>query len=228
MLSADFSIMSIKENLEHIHSELKSTPRNITLIAVSKTKPIESIEEAILAGQKVFGENKIKEGIEKFTPIKEKYNLILHHLGPVQSGNSKKLFGIFDYTHGVSSLSSLENLLKESEKYKKLLKYFLQVNLTEEDSKSGFNENELLNLVQNPTHLETDFLKMEGFMTMGPSSGEKKLTKQVFHRLNEIRNSFLPLAKLSMGMSGDYPLAIAEGTDYIRVGSSIFGERNYN
>jgi pyridoxal phosphate enzyme (YggS family) len=220
--------MSIKENLDEIHSLLKTSPKNVTLIAVSKTKPIQSIEEAIHAGQRVFGENKIKEGIEKFSSIKEKYNLTLHHLGPVQSGNSKKLFGIFDYTHGVSSLSSLENLLKESEKYKKHLKYFLQVNLTVEDSKSGFLEDELLKLVQNPTQFETEFLKLEGLMTMGPSSGEVNLTKLVFHRLNEIRNMYIPGSKLSMGMSGDYPLAIAEGSDYIRVGSSIFGERNYN
>ncbi|NBU99589.1 MAG: YggS family pyridoxal phosphate-dependent enzyme, partial [Spirochaetia bacterium] len=142
--------------------------------------------------------------------------------------NSKKLFGNFDYTHGVSSLSSLQNLMKESEKYKKPLKYFLQVNLTEEDSKSGFQEDELLKLIQNPTQIETEFLKLEGLMTMGPSSGEENLTRLVFRRLNEIRNSSLSGAKLSMGMSGDYPIAIAEGADFIRVGSSIFGDRNYN
>jgi len=220
--------MSIKDNIEQIQSFLKNQQKNVTLIAVSKTKPLQSIEEAIHAGQRIFGENKIKEGIEKFSPIKEKYNLILHHLGPVQSGNSKKLFGNFDYTHGVSSLSSLQNLMKESEKYKKPLKYFLQVNLTEEDSKSGFQEDELLKLIQNPTQIETEFLKLEGLMTMGPSSGEENLTRLVFRRLNEIRNSSLSGAKLSMGMSGDYPIAIAEGADFIRVGSSIFGDRNYN
>ena len=182
-------------------------------------------EHAISA---VFGENKIKEGIEKFSGLKEKYSLELHHLGPVQSGSSKKLFGIFDFTHGVSSLYSLENLQKESERYKKLLKYFLQVNLTEEDSKNGFNESELLKILPSSSLYETEFLKLEGLMTMGPSSGEENLTRQAFFRLNEIRNTFLPHAKLSMGMSGDYSIAIAEGTDYIRVGSLIFGDRNYN
>ncbi len=220
--------MSIQKNLEFIQSTLKKANKPITLIAVSKTKPIELIEEAILAGQRVFGENKIKEGIEKFSGLKEKYSLELHHLGPVQSGSSKKLFGIFDFTHGVSSLSSLENLQKESEKYKKLLKYFLQVNLTDEDSKNGFEESELLKILPSSSLYETEFLKLEGLMTMGPSSGEEKLTRQAFFRLNDIRNTFLPQAKLSMGMSGDYSLAIAEGTDYIRVGSLIFGERDYN
>lgn len=220
--------MSITKNLEFIQSTLKKANKPITLIAVSKTKPIELIEEAILAGQRVFGENKIKEGIEKFSGLKEKYSLELHHLGPVQSGSSKKLFGIFDFTHGVSSLSSLENLQKESEKYKKLLKYFLQVNLTDEDSKNGFEESELLKILPSSSLYETEFLKLEGLMTMGPSSGEEKLTRQAFFRLNDIRNTFLPQAKLSMGMSGDYSLAIAEGTDYIRVGSLIFGERDYN
>ena len=220
--------MSISQNLLSLQEEIKSSGREVVLVAVSKTKPIELIKEAISVGQIVFGENKIKEGIEKFSDIKIHENLTLHHLGPVQSGTAKKLFGNFDYTHGVSSISSLEFLLKEAVKQRKLLKYFLQANLTEEDSKSGFSEQELLPILNKTNSFENEYLRFEGLMTMGPTSEDPTLTRSVFQKLNSIRKSLVPFAKLSMGMSGDYKIALEEETDYIRVGSLLFGSRDSN
>jgi pyridoxal phosphate enzyme (YggS family) len=217
--------MSISQNLLSLQTEIKNSGREVVLVAVSKTKPINLIEEAISAGQKVFGENKIKEGIEKFSDLKTQENLTLHHLGPVQSGTAKKLFGVFDFTHGVSSHSTIELLLKEAEKQKKLLKYFLQVNLTDEDSKNGFSESDLLAILNKTNVLENEYLRFEGLMTMGPTSEDPTLTRSVFQKLNAIRKSLVPLAKLSMGMSGDYKIALEEETDYIRVGSLLFGSR---
>jgi pyridoxal phosphate enzyme (YggS family) len=217
--------MSISQNLLSLQTEIKNSGREVVLVAVSKTKPINLIEEAISAGQKVFGENKIKEGIEKFSDLKIKENLTLHHLGPVQSGTAKKLFGLFDYTHGVSSPSTVEFLLKEADKHKKLLKYFLQVNLTDEDSKNGFSERDLLPILNKTSLLENEYLRFEGLMTMGPTSEDPILTRSVFQKLNSIRKSLVPFTKLSMGMSGDYKIALEEETDYIRVGSFLFGSR---
>ncbi len=217
--------MRISQNILSLQAEIKSSGREVVLVAVSKTKPVNLIEEAISAGQKVFGENKIKEGIEKFSDLKIKENLTLHHLGPVQSGTAKKLFGLFDYTHGVSSHSTVEFLLKESDKHKKLLKYFLQVNLTDEDSKNGFSERDLLPFLNKTSLLENEYLRFEGLMTIGPTSEDPILTRSIFQKLNSIRKSLVPFAKLSMGMSGDYKIALEEETDYIRVGSFLFGSR---
>jgi pyridoxal phosphate enzyme (YggS family) len=217
--------MSISQNLLSLQTEIKNSGREVVLVAVSKTKPVNLIEEAISAGQKVFGENKIKEGIEKFSDLKIKESITLHHLGPVQSGTAKKLFGLFDYTHGVSSQSTVEFLLKEADKHKKLLKYFLQVNLTDEDSKNGFSERDLLPILNKTSLLENEYLRFEGLMTMGPTSEDPILTRSVFQKLNAIRKSLVPSAKLSMGMSGDYKIALEEETDYIRVGSFLFGSR---
>jgi len=217
--------MSISQNLLSLQTEIKNSGREVVLVAVSKTKPINLIEEAISAGQKVFGENKIKEGIEKFSDLKVKENITLHHLGPVQSGTAKKLFGLFDYTHGVSSPSTVEFLLKEADKHKKLLKYFIQVNLTDEDSKNGFSERDLLPILNKTSLLENEYLRFEGLMTMGPTSEDPILTRSVFQKLNSIRKSLVPFAKLSMGMSGDYKIALEEETDCIRVGSFLFGSR---
>jgi len=219
--------MSIRSNFDDVYSRIKKLDSSVEIIAVSKTKPIELIDEACFSGIKIFGENKIKEGIDKFTIIKQKYSDIqLHHIGPVQSGTLKKLFGLFDYTHGVSSISNLIELSKQSEKSKKELKFFLQVNLTEEETKSGFYENEIEKLIPEISNYETEFFQFQGFMTIGPSDGNKEITRKVFKKLNTIKNQYAPNSKLSMGMSDDYEIALEEGTNFIRIGSAIFGRRS--
>ncbi len=218
----------VKENYQIIFDQIKrlrpeNTPK---LITVSKKQPQEKISEALDGGLRCFGENQIKEGIEKFQSLKEIYpDLDIHHIGPVQTGTIRKLFGLFAFTHGVGSENALVELIKQANSRKAQIKYFLQVNLSLEGTKSGFEKVNLLKVLKSISNYKSEFAEFHGLMTMGPSSGEPALTKKIFKELNQIRNEFCPSAKLSMGMSGDYQIAAEEGSDYIRVGSAIFGER---
>ncbi|PJZ45999.1 YggS family pyridoxal phosphate-dependent enzyme [Leptospira brenneri] len=221
------SYLSIQKSLKDLFPE-----RSPVLIAVSKTKPYEVVREAYLQGIREFGENYIPEAITKFTQLREEFpeavtSVKLHHIGPVQSGTLRKLFGIFSHTHGVGSLSSLKELLKRAEKEKTLIRYFIQTNLTGEDTKHGLSLSHLLSLKDSLTSYQNEFCIWEGFMGMGPSSGDLSETREVFSQLADFRNSQFPDKKLSMGMSGDYEIACELGSDYLRVGSKIFGERDY-
>ncbi|MBL0954234.1 MAG: YggS family pyridoxal phosphate-dependent enzyme [Leptospira sp.] len=203
-----------------------------TLIAVSKTKPYEVVKEAYLQGIREFGENYIPEAIDKFTRLREEFpesesSVHVHHIGPVQSGTLRKLFGIFSYTHGVGSFSSLGELLKRAEKEKKKIRYFLQTNLTNEHSKHGFSLETILTNKDELNKYQNEYCIWEGFMGMGPSSGDPIQTKEVFTKLAQFREEHFPEQKLSMGMSGDYVLAVELGSNFVRIGSKIFGERDY-
>jgi len=222
---------SISENynriLGEIHSIRKINPP--VLIAVSKKQPIEFVREAIQGGIRIFGENKIQEGLEKFVPLKEEgMDFELHHIGPLQTGNLRKLFGIFSHTHGVTSESSLKELLKEASKKKQPIRYFLEANLTNETSKSGFTRSALVEILKKISSFQNEYCIFEGLMTIGPSDEDPVITREVFRDLNKIRNDFFPAAKCSMGMSGDYKIAVEEGSDFVRIGTAIFGKRKVN
>jgi pyridoxal phosphate enzyme (YggS family) len=218
--------MTILQNWENLQNRLSILQKQPQVIAVSKTKPISLIREACESKILTFGENRIQEAIEKFTPLqKEGIPFELHHIGPVQSGTLKKLFGLFRYTHGVGSLSTLEELSKKSEKVSSKLGFFLQVNLTQENSKHGFSEDEIINLLPRVSQFETEYLEFSGLMTIGPTNGDKEWTRKVFQKLFQIREAYCPGKKISMGMSGDFEIALEEGTDIIRVGSLLFGNR---
>ncbi|MGV3667069.1 MAG: YggS family pyridoxal phosphate-dependent enzyme [Leptospira bouyouniensis] len=216
-----------------IENELKSLSKeNTTLIAVSKTKPYEVVREAYIQGIREFGENYIPEAIEKFTRLREEFpeangNVNVHHIGPVQSGTLRKLFGVFSYTHGVGSFSSLGELAKRAEKEKKLIRYFLQTNLTGENTKHGFSLETLLENKNTLSNYQNEFCIWEGFMGMGPSSGDLMETKLAFTKLSNFRKEHFPTLQLSMGMSGDYTMAVELGSNFVRIGSKIFGERDY-
>lgn len=219
---------------QSIQNEIKSGREENppTLIAVSKTKPYEVIREAYLQGIREFGENYIPEAIDKFTRLREEFpesesSVHVHHIGPMQSGTLRKLFGVFSYTHGVGSFSSLAELLKRAEKEKKTIRYFLQTNLTAEQTKHGFSLETLREKKEMLPSYQNEFCFWEGFMGMGPSSGDLLETKEVFTKLSQFRDDYFPNQKLSMGMSGDYTLAVTLGSDYVRIGSKIFGEREY-
>lgn len=216
----------ISENLSRIRAELQVLPSPPKLIAVSKKKPLSAVLEAVQSGQKIFGENQIKEGIEKFSSLYESgTEFELHHLGKVQSGTLKKLFGFFHFTHGVCTESSLKELAKQSEKSKKKLFFFLEANLLDEDSKQGLCRKDLLSVLGRINDYETEYLRFAGLMTMGPTDENPAETRKAFSELRKIRDEFCPNSALSMGMSGDYRTAIEEKTDYIRIGTSIFGNR---
>lgn len=210
---------------EKIRNEILETGRDVKIIAVSKTKPRALVLEFLELGQKIFGENKIQEGTEKFLPLKEQFSLELHHIGPFQTGTAKKLFGIFDFTHGLSTISHVETLLKLGEKFKKNLGFFLQVNLTGEDSKNGFSPVEIRKILPGIGSYQNEFVRFKGLMTMGPTNEDPLETRQTFRNLHQIREEYCPEALLSMGMSGDYKIALEEKTDILRIGSLFFGER---
>lgn len=222
--------MGIRERYQEIDEELKKlNPSNPpVLIAVSKFQPLEKVKEAIEGGVIHFGENRIQEGLEKFSPwIGEKNSsLVLHHIGPVQSGTLRKLFSGYSYAHGVGAMTTVNELLARAEKEQKQIRYFLQANLTEEDSKHGFEKKELISALEKKESLSNGYCKLEGLMVMGPSDGDPIGTRNVFRELARIRKEYIPEGKLSMGMSGDYKIAVEEGSDFVRVGSAIFGERN--
>lgn len=223
--------MSVQKNLEEFlkRFELLKKNHDSKLILVSKTQPIEKIISALEFGQVDFGENKVTEGIEKFSTIaKDRPNLqrpILHHIGPTQSGTVRKVFGNYQFAHGVSSLSGLQELVARSKKETHSLQYFLQINLTNEDTKNGFGKEEIPKLLEKRQEIETINLKLIGFMTMGPSDGDKAETRKAFAACKQLRDTNFPEGKLSMGMSGDYEIALEFGSNFIRVGSAIFGER---
>lgn len=222
--------MPIKDNYLNILNAAKElrpvdTPM---ILAVSKKQPEAKIREAIESGIYKFGENQIKEGLEKFIPIKnEGLKFELHHIGPVQTGTLKKLLGTFDYTHGIGSENSLKELSKQANTRKTKISFFLQANLTLEDTKSGLELKELLQLLKNIIIFENDFCKFSGLMTMGPSNEDPIQTRKVFKQLKSIKDEYCPNALLSMGMSGDYRIAIEEGSNIIRIGTAIFGGRKH-
>ncbi|WP_165780458.1 YggS family pyridoxal phosphate-dependent enzyme [Leptospira haakeii] len=220
--------MGVAENYRSIVQELESLkPIGApTLISVSKFQPKEKVQEAISGGVIHFGENRVQEGIEKFSDLgKPEKDFILHHIGPVQSSHIRKYAGLYSFVHGVGSEKILEELRRRMDQDRWKIRYFLQVNLTEEDSKSGFSKEEVLELLRKKETLSSEFCVLEGFMTMGPSSGDSEETRKVFREIANIRKEFLPQGKLSMGMSGDYRIALEEGSDYLRIGTAIFGER---
>ncbi|EMJ93957.1 YggS family pyridoxal phosphate-dependent enzyme [Leptospira alstonii] len=222
--------MGIRERYQKIYEELqKLKPESPpTLIVVSKFQPLEKVKEAIDSGIVHFGENRIGEGLEKFSQwlSKENSSLVLHHIGPVQGGTLRKLFLGYSYAHGVGSIGIVNELLSRAQKEQKNIRYFLQANLTGEDTKHGFERKELVETLEKKESLSNSYCQLEGLMVMGPSDGDPTKTREVFRELSKIKKDYIPEAKLSMGMSGDYRIAIEEGSDFVRIGSAIFGERN--
>lgn len=220
--------MGVSENYNSIMREIESLAKDSvpTLIAVSKYQPQTKVREALAGGVLHFGENRVQEGLEKFadlgTPGKD---FFLHHIGPVQSSHIRKYSGMYSFVHGVGSIKTLSELRTRIEKDRWPVGYFLQANLTGEDTKSGFSRKDLIQTLRNSEDLSGEYCRLEGLMVMGPSSGDLEETRRVFREISEIRREFLPNGKLSMGMSGDYKIAIGEGTDYLRIGTAIFGER---
>lgn len=229
-----------RQHLDRIRSRLIELGRpDVRIIAVSKTHGPERIVEFLRYGQIDFGENRQNEAREKF-PLVDLQGLpknirpIYHHIGPLQSGSARQIPAFFSYVHGVSSLSALEILaraaLKEGERRARTgdetrwpIRYFVQVKLTGERSKAGgFLPDEVAAISKFP---ENESLRFSGFMTMGPENQDPVWTGEVFHRLRELRDQILPGGELSMGMSGDWELAVSHGATMIRLGTILFGER---
>ena len=221
----------IKENLNKIQATL---PENVTLVAVSKTKPNEDLQEAYDAGQRVFGENKIQEMVDKYDALPK--DIKWHMIGHLQSNKVKYMAHFVYLIHGVDKFKTLKIINKEAKKNNRTINCLLQAKIAEEDSKFGLSFKDIEAILTSKELVELQNIKIVGFMGMATFTDDEKQLNKEFASLNNffkeqqknINKENCDLNVLSMGMSGDYKLAIENGSTMIRVGSSIFGSRNYN
>jgi pyridoxal phosphate enzyme (YggS family) len=213
--------MSITQNLNKIKASL---PENVTLVAVSKTKPIPDLMEAYEAGQRIFGENKIQEMTEKWEAMPK--DIEWHMIGHVQSNKVKFMAEYVSLIHGVDSLKLLEEINKQAKKCDRIIDCLLQIYIAEEDTKFGLDESELNELLASNEFKTLQNIRIVGLMGMATFTENQNQIKKEFTHLKSIFDNSKSLSILSMGMSGDYKLAIECGSTMVRIGSSIFGGRN--
>lgn len=219
--------MSIAQNLLKIKSSLPST---VTLVAVSKTKPIPDLMEAYDAGQRIFGENKIQEMAEKWEAMPK--DIEWHMIGHVQTNKVKFMAPFVSLIHGVDSLKLLEEINKQAKKNNRIIDYLLQIYIAEEETKFGLDEEELNEILSSATFQEMKNIRIVGLMGMATFTDNQNQIKKEFTHLKSIfdglqsrKHALQCVTTLSMGMSGDYQLAIECGSTMVRIGSSIFGGR---
>lgn len=219
--------MSIKDNLHKIKSEL---PEGVTLVAVSKTKPNEDILEAYEAGQRVFGENKVQEMVQKWEELPK--DIEWHMIGHLQRNKVKYMAEFVSLVHGVDSLKLLKEIDKQAEKHGRTISCLLQMHIAEEDTKFGLDVAELEELLGSDDFKSMKNVEIKGLMGMATFTSDETQIRKEFVQLKSIFDGLqkkLPgISILSMGMSGDYAIAIEEGSTMVRIGSSIFGTRNYS
>jgi pyridoxal phosphate enzyme (YggS family) len=216
--------MSIANNLQHIKSQL---PEKVTLVAVSKTKPIPEIMEAYTAGHRVFGENKIQEMAEKYDQMPK--DIQWHMIGHLQRNKVKYMASFVDLIHGIDSLKTLKEINKQAKKNDRVINCLLQVKIAQEETKFGLEETELQEIFNSNEFQELKNVNVTGLMGMASFTSNETQVEEEFGSLKTIFEKFRiqnsELKTLSMGMSGDYKTAIDQGSTMIRVGSAIFGSR---
>lgn len=219
--------MSIQKNLLEIQSKLSE---DVVLIAVSKTKPISALEEAYRAGQRVFGENKVQEMVEKWQALPK--DIHWHMIGHVQRNKIKYMAEFVELIHGVDSIKTLKEINKQALKHDRKISVLLQVKIAREESKFGIPLEELEDFMSTLNTLELDNVNFQGFMGMASNDPNQDIVREEFSILKQLydqyKKEFTTFEYLSMGMSGDYLLALDQGSNMIRVGSAIFGLRNYS
>ena len=219
----------IKENLTQINNTL---PDHVTLVAVSKTKPIADIQEAYDAGQRVFGENKVQEMVTKHEELPK--DIQWHMIGHLQRNKVKYMAHFVDLIHGVDSFKTLKEIDKQAKKHDRVINCLLQAHIAQEDTKFGFSFNEMDAIINSDEFKDLNNIKVVGLMGMATFTDNQNQIKEEFTSLKnyfDSKKSYqsqnFDLKTLSMGMSGDYQLAIDCGSTMVRIGSSIFGVRNY-
>ena len=218
--------MSIQKQLLSI---LEDLPKHVHLVAVSKTKPNADLEEAYAAGQRIFGENKIQEMTQKWETLPK--DIQWHMIGNVQTNKVKYMAPYVSLIHGVDRYKLLKEINKQAAKSDRIIDCLLQMHIAQEDTKYGFNKEELEAVV---TDLKTNplpYIRIKGLMGMATFTDNQEQIRSEFKTLKQqfdwLQTQHPEANELSMGMSGDYVLAIEEGSTMIRVGSKIFGSRNY-
>jgi len=228
--------MQIQSNLKKIHDDIRAAAQKsgqdasqVTLIAVSKKKPPEMIQQAIDAGQKNFGENYIQEAMEKIDLLGRK-SAIWHFIGHLQSNKAKFAVKYFDLIHTVDKVKLAKEINRQAQKIGKMQEILLQVNISQETTKSGAKENEIVDIAKQVCRF--DNLHVSGLMCMPPFFDDPEDARIYFKRLKQISKDIealnLPntsMTHLSMGMSNDFSVAVEEGATLVRVGTAIFGAR---
>lgn len=230
--------MSISANLERIRNEVADAcaragrnPAEVALMAVSKVHPVEALLEAYAAGQRLFGENRVQEAQGKVEQLRTELveGLELHLIGPLQNNKTSKAAEIFDAVDTLDSMKTATRLNAAAEALGKTLRVLVEVKLSHEESKHGLAPEELPGLLVELVTLPR--LRVCGLMTVPPWSEDAESARPYFQRLRQLRDEnvavYPMLTELSMGMSGDYRVAIEEGSTCVRVGTAIFGKRVY-
>lgn len=219
--------MSIVANIQEIENQIGG--KGVTLVAVSKTKPMEMLMEAYEAGFKRFGENYVQELTEKQEKMPK--DIEWHFIGHLQSNKVRYIAPFVSLIHSVDSFKLLQEINKQAAKNDRIIDCLLQIYIAEEDTKSGMTEEECLEILQSETLKNLGNIRIVGLMGMSTFTDDETQVRKEFRKLKTFHSSLLVsypyLRTISMGMSGDYEIAIEEGSTMIRVGSKIFGNRTY-
>lgn len=214
----------MKKNLKKIKSSL---PGHVTLVAVSKTKPEGDIQEAYDAGQRILGENRVQEMVEKWEHLPK--DIQWHMIGHVQRNKVKHMIDFVDFIHGVDSFRLLKEINKRAKKADRKVDCLLQMHIAEEDTKFGLDTKELHEIVTSEAFQKFKNVRVKGLMGMATFTDDENQVRREFKQLkshfDRLKKQLPEIDTLSMGMSGDYKIAIEEGSTMVRIGSSIFGAR---
>jgi len=220
--------MSISENINKISSE---TNKKVTIVAVSKTKPLELIQEAYQSGHRIFGENRVQELVQKHELLPK--DIEWHAIGHLQRNKIKHIASFVSLIHAVDSLKLLQAINKEAIKKNRTINVLLQVYIALEDTKHGFAPSELMLLFKSKELEELNNICIKGIMGMATNTKDSEIIRSEFKGLGELYKEYkktdhsnVQMEYLSMGMSNDYKIAIEEGSNMIRIGSLIFGKRD--
>jgi pyridoxal phosphate enzyme (YggS family) len=221
--------MSIADNIKNLKNE--TVPKKVSLIAVSKTKPVADIQEAYDAGQRLFGENTVQEMVDKFEQLPK--DIQWHQIGHLQSNKVKYIAPFVSMIQSVDSLKLLQEINKQAEKNNRIIDCLLQIYIADEETKFGLGFDEAIELLRSEEYATFKNIRVRGLMGIATNTDKEKQLKDEFHELKTffdgIKQSFFRKEEsfnvVSMGMSSDYELAIEQGSNMIRVGSTIFGGR---
>ena len=212
--------MEIEKNLSILKN---SIPYNIDIVAVSKTKPINDLKEAYHAGQRIFGENKVQEMVSKFEQLPK--DILWHMIGHLQTNKVKYIASFVNTIQSIDSHKLLKEIQKQASKHNREIECLIQIRIANEDTKFGIEPSELEEILNFSKTLPN--VKISGLMGMASFTEDKNQIRNEFRSLSNLYNSYNNLRVLSMGMSGDYQIGIEEGSTMVRIGSKIFGNRNY-
>ena len=225
------NLQQVNANIEKACAAVSRDPGEVTLVAVSKTKPVSMLQEAYDAGARVFGENKVQEIMDKYDQLPS--DIQWHMIGHLQRNKVKYIAGKVALIHSVDSLRLAKTISEEAVKHNCEIPILIEVNVAGEESKFGVSVEETLPLIEEIAKLPA--IHVEGLMTIAPYVEDPEENRPVFRKLKELSVDIaakninnVRMAILSMGMTGDYEVAVEEGATLVRVGTGVFGERDYS